>query len=124
MYVCSDGGKNEKSWAEVKEVRQTVREFMDSFKSLTLVERPENIYLERNITEGIAQVFTEHDRIIVLEDDIVTSPYYLQYMNEAFELYKDVPRVMHVSGFTNLALEDTPFYKEIDRVTGLLKQRP
>lgn len=110
VYVFSDGGKNVKSWAEVKEVRQTVREFMDSFKNLTLVERPENIYLERNITEGIAQVFTEHDRIIVLEDDIVTSPYYLQYMNEAFELYKDVPRVMHVSGFTNLALEDTPFY--------------
>lgn len=119
VYVFSDGGKDDKSWAEVHEVRAVVRSFSkkpsplggnDGGLSLTLVERPENYYLERNITEGIAQVLQEHDRIIVLEDDIVTSPYYLQYMNEAFELYKDVPRVMHVAGFTNLALDDVPFY--------------
>ena len=118
VYVFSDGGKDEKSWAEVEEVRKVVRSFSNplregqsgSFLSLTLVERPENIYLERNITEGIAQVFTEHDRIIVLEDDIVTSPYYLEYMNQAFELYNDIPRVMHVAGFTNLDLPDVPFY--------------
>jgi len=110
VYVFSDGGKDEASWAMVHEVRQAVRAFSGRFKSFTLVERPENIYLERNITEGIAQVLTDHDCIIVLEDDIVTSPYYLQYMNEAFRLYHDVPRVMHVAGFTNLALDDTPFY--------------
>ena len=118
VYVFSDGGKDDQSWALVKEVRDVVREFSSSlkgsqegvFRSVTLVERPENFYLERNITEGIAQVFEQHDRIIVLEDDIVTSPYYLDYMNQAFELYQDVPRVMHVAGFTNLALDDVPFY--------------
>ena len=121
VFVFSDGGKDEQSWTLVNEVRNVVRSFIPSprggnkggmggFKSLTLIERPENIYLERNITEGIAQVLAEDDRIIVLEDDIVTSPYYLQYMNEAFEMYKDVPRVMHVAGFTNLALTDVPFY--------------
>lgn len=115
VYVFSDGGKDAASWKLVNEVRAFFHELKaevdscHSLRSLTLVERPENIYLERNITEGIAQVFQEHDRIIVLEDDICTSPYYLQYMNEAFELYKDVPRVMHVAGFTNLAV-DTPFY--------------
>lgn len=110
VYVFSDGGKDPLSWTQVNEVRQTVREFAGEFKTFTLVERSENIYLERNITEGIAQVFETHDRIIVLEDDIVTSPRYLQYMNEAFDLYHDVPRVMHVAGFTNLSLTDTPFY--------------
>lgn len=110
VYVFSDGGKDEKTWALVNEVRQAVRGYAKFFKRFTLIERPENYYLERNITEGIAQVFQEHDRIIVLEDDIVTSPYYLQYMNDAFELYKDEPRVMHVAGFTNLCLPDIPFY--------------
>lgn len=132
VFVFSDGGRDEQSWALVREVRKVVREFLPSpkrereglegkplpikgelegvFRSLTLVERPENYYLERNITEGIAEVFREHDRIIVLEDDILTSPYYLQYMNEAFELYRDEPRVMHVAGFTNLSLANTPFY--------------
>ena len=110
VYVFSDGGKDAKSWALVNEVRKVVSDFVGAFARFELVARPENIYLERNITEGIAQVFAEHNRIIVLEDDIVTSPYYLQYMNQAFELYEDVPRVMHVAGFTNLALPDVPFY--------------
>ncbi|MBQ9665435.1 MAG: glycosyltransferase [Bacteroidaceae bacterium] len=111
LYVFSDGGKDEKSWQQVNEVRQQLHDFKrraDNEKllhSVTLVLRPENIYLERNITEGIAQVFETHDRIIVLEDDICTSPYYLQYMNQAFDLYADIPTVMHVAGFTNLDLD-------------------
>lgn len=108
LFVFSDGGKNEESWRMVNEVRSYLHkvkkeiEQTHALRSMTIVERPENIYLERNITEGIAQVFETHDRIIVLEDDICTSPYYLQYMNDAFEMYKDVEKVMHVSGFTNL----------------------
>ena len=115
VFVFSDGGKDEKSWSEVNEVRAYLRGLKaevahsGGFRSLTLVERPENIYLERNITEGIAEVFSQYDRIIVLEDDICTSPFYLRYMNDVFAVYEDVPRVMHVSGFTNLAV-DVPFY--------------
>lgn len=118
LYVFSDGGKDAQSWRQVKEVRTMLHQFKaqvereGTFKSMTLIERPENIYLERNITEGIAQVFETHDRIIVLEDDICTSPYYLQYMNQAFDLYADIPTVMHIAGFTNLHLADSqpPFY--------------
>ena len=116
LYVFSDGGKDEQSWRQVNEVRTMLRKLKEgvekegSLKSMTLIERPENIYLERNITEGIAQVFETHDRIIVLEDDICTSPYYLQYMNQAFDLYADIPRVMHVAGFTNLNLTSQIFY--------------
>ena len=110
VYVFSDGSKDEKSQQEVEEVRRTVREFQGTFRAFQVVERPENYYLERNIMEGISEVLEHHDHIIILEDDIVTSPYYLQYMNEAFDLYEDEPKVMHVAGFTNLALDDVPFY--------------
>lgn len=116
LYVFSDGGKNEESWRMVNEVRTYLHkvqkdiEQTHALRSMTIIERPENIYLERNITEGIAQVFETHDRIIVLEDDICTSPYYLQYMNDAFEMYKDVEKVMHVSGFTNLSVPQLGTY--------------
>ena len=109
VYVFSDGGKDAKSWALVNEVRRVVRSFWKEL-NLTLVERPENFYLERNITEGIAQVLSNHDSIIVLEDDMVTSPYFLQYMNDALQLYRDNPKVMHIAAFTNLALDSVPFY--------------
>ena len=116
LYVFSDGGKDEASWQKVNEVRHYLHHLKESvektgaLKQMTIIERPENIYLERNIIEGIAQVFENHDRIIVLEDDICTSPYYLQYMNQAFDLYNDIPQVMHVAGFTNLDLPTPSFY--------------
>ena len=113
VYVFSDGGRDIQSWQEVAEVRAYVRRLKtrNPFRSLTIVERSENIYLEANITQGIAQVFTTHDHIIVLEDDICTSPYFLEYMNQAFALYEDIPQVMHISGFTNLCLPlSQPFY--------------
>lgn len=110
VYVFSDGGRDEKSWRSVNAVRDFLHQLQRRveaehlFLILTLVERPFNYYLERNIMEGIGQVFEQHDRIIVLEDDIVTSPFFLRYMNEAFRLYADTPQVMHVAGFTNLDL--------------------
>ena len=110
LYVFSDGGKDPLSWQKVNDVRHLLHlvkaeaEQTGALKSMTIVERPENFYLERNITEGIAQVFKQHDRIIVLEDDICTSPYFLEYMNQAFDLYQDNPQVMHVAGFTHLSL--------------------
>ncbi len=110
LYVFSDGGRDPKSWSGVEAVRRYLHEVREHalkgglLADMTIVERAENLYIERNITEGIAQVFSGHDRIIVLEDDTVTSPYFLQYMNEALTLYEDTPKVMHVSGFTNLSL--------------------
>ena len=111
VYVFSDGGKDEASWEQVNRVRALLKEISgnNSFKSFTIVERPENIYLERNIIEGISQVLEHHDTVIVLEDDIVTSPFFLDYMKKAFNLYKDDPTVMHVSGFTNLDLPQPEF---------------
>lgn len=110
VYVFSDGGKDKDSWKKVDEVRSLLRETErevgenKSLKSLTIIERPENIYLERNIIEGIGYVLEHHETVIVLEDDICTSPFYLEYMNFAFEQYRHESKVMHVAGFTNLDL--------------------
>lgn len=111
LYIFSDGGKNEQSWKEVNEVRKFLHS-ISGFKEVIVIERPENIYLERNIIEGLNHVLSQHETVIVLEDDICTSPIFLTYMNEALEKYKEEKRVMHVTGFTNLdvpELGDTYF---------------
>ena len=110
LYVYSDGGKDAKSWQAVNTVRRMLHETKSEVEqtgalhSMTIVERATNYYLERNVVEGIAEVFVHHDTVVVLEDDICTSPYFLQYVNEALALYRDDTRVMHISGFTNLDL--------------------
>lgn len=101
LYVFSDGGKDEASWKKVQEIRNYLHT-IDGFKEIHIIERPENYYLERNITEGIAYVLDKHETIIVLEDDICTSPVFLRYMNEALSKYAGNPEVMHIAGFTNL----------------------
>lgn len=109
LYVFSDGGKDEASWAAVREVRTLLHEVKEevarthSLLSMTIVERPVNFYLERNIIEGIEEVFRHHETVIVLEDDIVTAPHFLQFMNDAFDTYRDESQVMHVSGFTRIS---------------------
>lgn len=115
LYVFSDGGRDEHSWRQVQSVRNYLHHFQTEeiekkhrLAGITIVERPKNIYLERNILEGISQVFERHDTVVVLEDDIQTSPFFLQYMNDAFSIYRNHSRVMHVSGFTNLSLPLSP----------------
>ncbi|MCF0183364.1 MAG: glycosyltransferase [Bacteroidaceae bacterium] len=111
VYVFSDGGKDEKSWADVRRLREYLHT-VTGFGQFIVIERTENYYIERNTTEGIAEVLSRHDRIIVLEDDLVTSPWFLTYMNEALDKYRDDERVWHVAGFTNLdvpELGDTYF---------------
>lgn len=106
LYVFSDGGRDDASWQAVNEVRAMLKG-VTGFKSVNIIERPCNFYLERNTIEGITEVLSKHDRAIIMEDDVCTSPYFLTYMNEALELYKEEKRVMHIAGFTNL---DIPQY--------------
>lgn len=105
LYVFSDGGKDEQSWKQVNELRNYLHT-INGFKRIHLTEHKENIYIERNVTEGITEVLKEHNSVIVLEDDICTSPVFLKYINEALEKYKDEKKVMHIAGFTNLDLKD------------------
>ena len=104
LYVFSDGGKDEESWADVNRLRQYLHT-ITGFSKIHLIERSENIYIERNITEGIQEVFKDHDTVIVLEDDICTSPVFLTYMNDALIKYRNEKRVMHIAGFTNLDIK-------------------
>ena len=105
LYIFSDGGKDETSWKKVQEVRDYLHT-ITGFKEIHIIERPENFYLERNIIEGIKQVLNSHETIIVLEDDICTSPVFLEYMNNALDKYADNSKVMHIAGFTNLDIPE------------------
>lgn len=101
VYVFSDGGKDDKSWTKVNEVRKYLKT-VTGFKQVIIVEREVNYYIERNIMEGITEVIKHHGEVIMLEDDIVTSPYFLEFMNDALCAYRNDGRVMHVAGLTYL----------------------
>jgi GT2 family glycosyltransferase len=98
LFIFSDGPKTEKDEPKVKEVREYLKT-IKGFKNIEIIERDRNWGLANNIIDAVTNIVNEHGRIIVLEDDIVTSPYFLKYMNEALNRYEDKERVMHISGY-------------------------
>jgi hypothetical protein len=82
---------------------------VEGFKSISIVERSTNLGLARSIIGGVGDLFKHHDRLIVLEDDIVTSMDYLAFINEALEHYESEARVFSVTGF-NFPIPIDPSY--------------
>lgn len=99
LFVFCDGPRDDREAPDVNEVRRIVRS-TGSFRSVTFVERERNMGLARSVIEGVTTVIREHKRVIVLEDDVVTSKNFLRYMNDALEFYESSPKVFCVSGYS------------------------
>lgn len=104
VYIFSDGAKNAKGVKKVQAVRDYLKT-VTGFKSFTVIERAENFYIERNIIDGVTNIVNRYGQIIVLEDDGVTAPHFLTFMNKSLNFYRDRIRVMHIATFTFI---DTP----------------
>ena len=100
LIVYSDAAKSNDSEAreEVNYVRNYIRN-VKGFKSITLIERESNWGLSANIIDGVTTVVNSHGRVIVLEDDIVTSPAFLAFMNNALSFYEKQNKIWHISGW-------------------------
>ena len=111
LFIFSDGPKNEKAAEGVKANREFIRT-ITGFKSITIIEREKNWGLANSLIAGITDVINKYGRVIVVEDDLTLSRYFLKFMNEALEKYKDDERISSISGFcpvTETALPDTYF---------------
>ena len=98
LYIYSDGPKNNAAKESVEAVRAFLHQ-VDGFKMVHIVEREKNWGLAENIIDGVTDIVNKYGKIIVLEDDIVTAKYFLKYMNDALEVYKDETRVMEINGY-------------------------
>ncbi|MDM1293856.1 glycosyltransferase [Sphingobacterium sp. N143] len=98
LYIYSDACKNEKSLSAVTEVRKIIRKPWN-FKKIEIVERDKNWGLAANVIDGVTTIVNQHGKIIVLEDDLETSFFALDYFNKALDHYKDEQRVMQISGY-------------------------
>lgn len=95
LYIFSDAAKDEAAKHFVDEVRTFIHS-ISGFKQIHFVEREENWGLARNIIDGVTRLVNEYGRVIVLEDDLITAPYFLRFMNDALETYKDEEKVGHI----------------------------
>lgn len=95
LIIYSDAPKKEIDIEKVNEVREYLKT-ITGFKSLKIIEQNENKGLARSIIDGVTEIVNLHGIIIVLEDDVVVSKFFLKYVNRALECYKDNNKVMQV----------------------------
>ena len=98
LYIISDAPKNAAAVERVNQVRAIIREPWD-FKHITIIERQKNWGLAKNVIDGVTKIINKHERAIVLEDDLETSPHALQYFNDALMRYAHDEKVMEISGY-------------------------
>jgi len=110
LYVYSDGPKNEAHAAAVQEVRAYIRG-VQGFKSLSVVEREKNRGLAASIISGVSDVLERYSSAIVMEDDLLTAPKFLSYMNSALTMYRPRQDIFSVTGY-NYPLPIPPDYPE------------
>lgn len=98
LYVFSDYARDKRSVDAVQKVREYIRT-ITGFKSLNIIERTHNLGLAASIIDGVTLLCSKYGRVVVLEDDMVTSAYFLRYMNEALERYAMDDRVISIHGY-------------------------
>lgn len=112
LYVFCDGAKRKKDIPLVRATRELIRSY--ELDHATIIEREENRGLANSIITGVTELCNRYGRVIVVEDDLVVSPYFLKYMNTALDTYEEYDKVMHISGYmfpVRGQLPDTFFYR-------------
>ncbi len=98
LFIYSDAPKNQEAENSVEEVRQYIQT-IDGFKKVINIEQEKNLGLAKSIIQGVTDIVNKYGKIIVLEDDHVTSSYFLKFMNDTLNFYEDKQNVWHISGW-------------------------
>lgn len=115
VFIYSDGPRNNNDKEKVENIRKYLAT-VNGFKNINIITRNKNFGLAKSITVGVTELCEKYGRVIILEDDLVTSPFFLIYMNEALDTYKDEEKVMHIAGYfppvKTKNLPETFFYNQ------------
>lgn len=98
IYIFQDNFRFKK---DKKSVLQNIQFFnsLKGFKKIKLIVRKNNYGFYKNFHGGLNFFFRYEKKGIILEDDLIVSKYFLNYMNEALNKYESDKRVWHISGW-------------------------
>ena len=105
LYVFCDGPKvnaTDEQLQKIAAARAVVDELaiVPAFKEVNIVRRDENLGLGTSIITGVTEVINKHGKAIILEDDLETSPLFLDYMNKCLDHYEARKSVFSISGLS------------------------
>lgn len=98
IIIYSDAANNKKDFNKVIQVRKYISN-ISGFKSVKVIKRKKNYGLARSIKNGITQVINKYGKAIIMEDDILTSKFFLNFMNDSLSFYKNNKKIWHINGW-------------------------
>lgn len=101
LFIFADGPKSnasEECLDKIKKVRQYIHT-IDGFKSITIEEAPENKGLANSVIAGVTKIINQFGKVIVVEDDIVTHPFFLRFMNDTLTAFKNNKLIFTIGGY-------------------------
>ncbi len=99
LYIFSDGAKNKSDTENIAEIK-TFTAQVKGFYRVNIINRNENFGLAKSIITGVSELINKYGKIIVLEDDLVVSTDFLEYMNEALDYYQGNSRIFSISAYS------------------------
>lgn len=98
VHIFCDGPKDESQKKNVEALCIVVKKWAKILNA-EVVESKENLGLARSIVRGVTTLCKKYGRVIVLEDDFVVSPDFVDYMLQALDRYQEDTNVYQVSGY-------------------------
>lgn len=99
LFIYSDAARNNNEEKKVDLVRKYLKT-ISGFKSITIIESERNNGLAKSVIDGVSEVINKYNKVIVLEDDLISSKYFLEYMNEALDLYENRKDIWSIAGYS------------------------
>jgi GT2 family glycosyltransferase len=101
LIIYCDGAKKDAKADEVEKIEQVrlIAKNENRFKSVSLIVQKSNKGLANSIIDGVTEVVNKYGKVIVLEDDLVTSPLFLKFMNRALNYYSEKNQVACITGY-------------------------
>ncbi|MFN5854764.1 MAG: glycosyltransferase, partial [Pseudanabaenaceae cyanobacterium] len=97
LFIFCDGIKKSEDRAAIQQVREVIRS-QQWCGRVHIIEREQNMGLAKSVIQGVTDLCNQYGKVIVLEDDLVLSPFFLEYMNQALDTYVADSQVVQISG--------------------------
>jgi hypothetical protein len=99
LYIFSDGPKSDSDEKSVCAVRNYIQA-LKGFNKIEIIERDKNLGLANSVIIGVDEIFRNYYKVIVMEDDMLSSPYFLKFMNDLLIMFENNRSIYSVTGYT------------------------
>ncbi len=98
VFIFCDGAKKPEDAKSVEDSRTVVREYV-SLLNAEIIEQDQNKGLAHSVVDGVTWLCQEFGRVIVLEDDFILHPFFLDFMLQSLDRFADNDRVAQIAGY-------------------------